>query len=219
MGILRSGILVAAIGMGCLARDVPVESATTLAAALPTQAPPLALFVLRVAVNELSANDSVLALEGEAERASRPIAEARAKLAEALVVGVNEGYLNDGATNAERERLLLAIQQATPTLRATIERLHRGLSAADRVHLRDGVIARLDGWASSWTPKSSHAWIDTLAGPVLAGDALELDARETGQRWVDARVQATTAMLEKGPLEGQRRVQLLHELRAGLAVE
>ena len=217
-------VLAVGLGMGCLGRDVAPRSTTTLSVAtLPTQSPPLALFVLRVADDALSADDrtheSIVALEQEAERASRPIVEMRYLLSATLVHAVDAGRFDAASTSAARLRLVEVAKTAAPVLRSTIERMHGVLDPEARDYLRLQVRARVRGWAHAWGPPSARGWVDSLGGPALDGAALEEDCVDTARAWADERIRVVATALATGPLEPVRRIDLVHQLRTGDAFE
>ena len=218
MKILRGAFLVAVVlGFGCLAHDLPVQSTTALSSAsLPTRSPPFALFVLRVADDALSLDNrthvAIVGLEAEAERASRPVVAARYLLTATLANAVDAGIFDALATAAVRTQLIDAATSAAPLFRTTMEHMHDLLGADARHRLCSEVEARTATWDHAWGLPDRHAWLASLGGNVLDGDAVESDVVETTRRWAEGRIRVVTAALAAGALEPTQRIDLVHQL-------
>ena len=217
----------ALLGTGCSALSAwPTPGTTTVtSASLATPSPPLALFVIRIADDQLPVAEptrrAILALEADAEAASRPLTGARDRLSDTLVRSVNDGKTDAAAVVEARRGVVRAAEAAAPTLRATVERLHELLSADARASLHARVTAALGGWSQGWNAHrtAEPAWLASFGAATLPADGIAEDVVATARTWSEDRSRATEAALQDGPLGSARRLALVEKLRSGAAFD
>lgn len=192
-------------GAGCIyvgARERYVTTTVT-AAALESRNPPLPLFVIRVARNELTLDATqsreLESLVREADVAVRPIDEARIVFLESLAGSVEEGRYRTVGADAAADSVVRATEQAAVSLASVMQRLHSALNSRQRAVLVQLVRERIESWAPSWGAHSSgetvsdgHRWVTALATESFDSSAageLGRDITGTARGW--------TALLER----------------------
>lgn len=226
MRSIHAGVVASLLALlGCIVLPAPPSHSTTTlrAAQLPSLSPPLALFVLRVANDELALSDrqrtAVEAYENEAEAASRQIDDARHRLTGELLRSLASGRIDEERVSFARANLVMVVEVQGRTLARGMVGFHAQLAPDARSYLRERVVHRIRGWERAWTRNASHPWLDAFAGPALAPDPVVIDASATAKAWADERTQAVTAALSGTPLDPVARIDLERRLRTGDAMD
>lgn len=214
----RSTIVGAALLMasGCMILRGTDRAGTTelRSAEIASGTPPLAAFVLRVALTDLSLapKEAEIAsgLVRDAERWTRSIDDARAVLIEDLVRSLNAGRFVP-ESEAAADRVVAATEASGPWFDEALAKLHAALDPLQRRALVGRVRARFDGWSRDWSGgvASEHAWLATLETDAVTG-ASE-DARATARHWADGLLGAVRDNLARG--DDDERAELVRRLR------
>ena len=222
--VLLAGAVVFASGCLYVGSNVDQVSTTTLTAARTTTVPPpLAAFVVRVAEDEDALDPAkarvVAELVREVDEAVRPVEDARIVLVDVLARAMIDRRFTPATADAAADRFVRATEQAAPTLRSAVERLHAVLDTRERRALVEAVAARFERWERVWETSAAgtmggHPWVGTLAGSSPATAEIERDAVTTAQRWSAGLVAQVGALAEDPGLDASARAQLASRLRA-----
>lgn len=155
---------------GCLlasGRDRERPSTTSLTAArlhASAVAPPLPVFVLRVARDDLAlapvdrANVAMIAENAQAH--ARTLYRARAAFLEVLARSADHGEMDENYVAVLTQQMGWASAEVAPRLRVSIQRLHDVLSTEQRTRLVATVRSRLPEWGAIWASDGPHRWLD-----------------------------------------------------------
>lgn len=178
--------------------------------------PPLAAFVLRLAVTDvpLDGEQAFVASElaRESERWARPIDEARAVFIETLVRSAEEGRMAATVDQAAAG-VVRATAESAPKYDSALHRLHRALEPSQRRELASRVATRFPGWSADWSGGSpgDHPWLSSIGSDRL--ERSETDAAATAQRWTDALTKQVRGEIEAPSFDEPARRDLITRLR------
>ena len=178
----------------------PAATTHTQAAEMSSTAPPLAAFVLRVAVAHLSLDDTEAVIGSDAARVSEaaiaPIDIARNVLVGELIREVEQHRVGTDGTAAAAAHVVKATDDAAPEIDQALTTLYESLDPWERIALDREVNTRFAGWSVSWDGGKStdHAWLHSLATTELADrETIDVDAHETARHWAEGLVHEVEA--------------------------
>lgn len=214
---MLAAVFLAVSGCIYLERAIDRQPVTRVESAdIASGTPPLAAFVLRVAVREVPLDGEQAARVGEiakeSEQWARPIDEARAVFIEVLVRSVEERRVSPGIEGAAAD-VVRTTREAAPKYDAALRRLHAALEPSQRQELAQRVSGRFSGWAGEWKGgvPADHRWLGSIGTARL--ESSEADATATAQQWVDALAKEVRDKAELPSLDEPGRRELVARLR------